>query len=303
MIGTRLNKTPLVSIIMPTYNRSCYIMESIESIINQTYHNWELIIMDDGSDDETPTLVDQLTDQRIRYFSKSHTGRVSQLKNEGIRLAEGELLAFNDSDDLWAKSKLEKQVSALLDHPEAGFSLAGGYTFYSQNNPVTYFYKQREGIKVDNILIPFFRSQVSGFTQALLLWKECVNTTGYFDETKLFSDPDYIISLASHYQAVMLYEPLVYRRLHEGGDSVAHWDERYDEWIAVIKATQSKGLLPTSEASDALFRVYINFGEKSLMYNQKRKAVRKFLKAFQYRPFSIVPIKKAGKAILARKRL
>src|SRR6187549_1636408 len=123
------NYTPKVSIILPTYNRAGLIMETIESIRTQTYSNWELIIVDDGSDDNTEEKISHLKDEKIQFIKAGRIGIGGKIKNIGLSNASGEFIAFNDSDDLWHKTKLEKQVAALQEHPEAGFCLTGGYNF------------------------------------------------------------------------------------------------------------------------------------------------------------------------------
>lgn len=289
---------PEVSIIMPTYNRAGYIPEAIESIRNQTYTNWELLIMDDGSDDKTEEIVTRINDKRIHFFKCGRTGFVSKIKNVGIRRAKGELIAFNDSDDLWAPAKLEKQVAVLNQYPDAGFSLTGGYTFKNKNEPVQFFYQQKEGVRVDTIFFSFFQSGIAAFTQALVLRRRCVDVAGLFDETKPFSDPDFILSLAFHFKAAVLYEPLLYRRLHDTSDSSEYWEERYLEWVGVIRSYRDKKQLPSAIAKGALFKLYIDYGEKCLVYKQRLKAIKTFLKAWGNKPFSIVPLKKMGKALL-----
>src|SRR5262245_37886049 len=107
---------PMVSIILPTYNRAGYILEAIESIRRQTLKDWELLIMDDGSDDDTEERLKGITDERILYHKLPKTGKVSRIKNMAMEKCRAELIAFIDSDDLWAPFKLEKQVSALKQY-------------------------------------------------------------------------------------------------------------------------------------------------------------------------------------------
>ena len=284
---------------MPTYNRAHLIGETIASIRNQTFTNWELLIMDDGSDDNTEEIIRQLNDGRIQFYKAGRTGMVSRIKNRAIEKARGELIAFIDSDDLWVSTKLEKQVAALEQYPAAGFCLTGGYNFINKNEPVEYLYKQRDGLRFDNFFLSIFRSEVSGHIPALLFRKSCVHVSGYFDETKLFSDPDFILSLACHYKGVVLYEPLYSRRLHEHRDSDEHWEKGYCDWVVVIQSYRRKKQIPVSIAREALFKLYINFGETCLQKKQNGKAISNFLKAWTNKPFSIIPVKKTGKAVLS----
>lgn len=288
--------SPMVSIIMPTYNRAAYIAETIESIRNQTYTNWELIIVDDGSDDNTEEVVEKINDNKIQFYKAGRIGIGSRIKNIGLEKATGELIAFIDSDDLWTQTKLEKQVIALQQYPEAGFSLTGGYNFRNSNEPLEYFYKQREGVKYGNVFIACFKSEIAATTSTLILKKECVRVTGCFKDMKPLSDVDFILSLASNFNAIILYEPLFYRRLHDTNYSSLNWEKRHYQGLEMIKSYKS--FLPSKLISDSLFKSYINFGEHYRQHEESRKAVCQFFNAWKSRPFSIVPLKKIAKAIL-----
>lgn len=106
----------LVSIIMPSWNTGNYIAESIESVLNQTYKNWELLIVDDCSTDNTDSVVASFDDKRIRYFKNKKNSGAALTRNRAIRKANGEWIAFLDSDDLWSPEKLEKQVKFMNDN-------------------------------------------------------------------------------------------------------------------------------------------------------------------------------------------
>lgn len=108
----------LVSIIMPSYNTGKYIAASIESILNQTYNNWELIIVDDCSTDNSHEIIKEfaIKDNRIRYLKNEKNSGAAVSRNRALREAKGKWIAFLDSDDLWAKDKLEKQIKFMKDH-------------------------------------------------------------------------------------------------------------------------------------------------------------------------------------------
>ena len=291
------NASPKVSIIMPAYNRADYITETIESIRNQTYQNWELIIVDDGSDDNTEEIIEKTGDARIRFYKAGRVGVRSKIKNIGLEKTTGELIAFIDSDDLWAETKLEKQIIALQQYPEAGFSLTGGYNFRNINEPLEYFYKQREGVKYGNIFISFFKSEIAATTSTLILRKECVQAIGGF-KIKPLSEVNFILSLANKFNAIILYEPLFYRRLHDTNLSSLNWEKRQYQGLEMIRSYKSS--LPPKLVADSLFRSYINFGEQYLQHRESGKAIRQFFKAWKNKPFSIVPLKKIAKGILYR---
>ena len=113
MNNSTQNNRP-ISIIMPAYNAEKFIRESITSVLQQTYSNWELIIVDDGSTDNTKKIIQAFAQQdgRIHYIYQPN-GKQGKARNAGIRHASGDLIAFLDADDLWTKDKLEKQGSLI----------------------------------------------------------------------------------------------------------------------------------------------------------------------------------------------
>ena len=134
-----LREEDLVSIIMPSYNTASYIKESIQSVLNQIYTNWELIIVDDCSTDETDEVINTITDSRIKYFKNKENSGAAMSRNKALREARGQWVAFLDSDDLWMPNKLEKQIN---------FMKKNGYTFSYTNYEEIDVDGNRTGIKV-----------------------------------------------------------------------------------------------------------------------------------------------------------
>ena len=108
-----------VSVVIPTYNRARVVGEAIDSALAQTHERLEVIVVDDGSTDDTAERVGRRRDPRLRYVRREHAG-VSSARNAGIAAATGDLVSFLDSDDLWKPEKIETEVAALARHPEAG---------------------------------------------------------------------------------------------------------------------------------------------------------------------------------------
>ncbi len=106
----------LVSIIMPSFNTGRFISETIRSVINQTYSNWELLIVDDCSTDDTDNVVASFSDHRIKYMKNDHNCGAAVSRNWALREAKGEWIAFLDSDDLWYPLKLEKQILFMQEN-------------------------------------------------------------------------------------------------------------------------------------------------------------------------------------------
>lgn len=108
--------SPLVSVIMPCYNCESYIRETIDSVLAQTYTNWELIIVDDCSTDNTAKIIASYQDERIHYKRNTQNLRAALTRNEALKVAKGKYIAFLDSDDLWLPEKLEKQIAFMQKH-------------------------------------------------------------------------------------------------------------------------------------------------------------------------------------------
>jgi len=112
------NDGPLVSIILPTYNRATMLPQVIDSVTSQTYANWELVIWNDGSQDGTEEVIDSYHDSRIRHYGGPNRG-MSYALNRGTGLARGSYIAFLDDDDRWTERKLSHQMDFLLDAPQS----------------------------------------------------------------------------------------------------------------------------------------------------------------------------------------
>ena len=129
---------PLVSVIMPAYNAALYISEAIESVINQTFRNWELIIVNDGSTDATKEIIlgFEKKDRRIKYLFQEN-GKQGKARNLGIAHSIGKYIAFLDADDLWVENKLAIQVNYLIANTEIDLIFSQGYSL-NQANPINF---------------------------------------------------------------------------------------------------------------------------------------------------------------------
>ena len=110
---------PLVSVVMPAYNQGAFIGEAIRSVLKQTFEDFDLHVIDDGSTDDTPEIVKGFDDERLRYF-RQENGGLSAARNAGIARSKGEFIAFLDSDDVWLPDKLARQVRAMRANPNCG---------------------------------------------------------------------------------------------------------------------------------------------------------------------------------------
>jgi len=139
------NQYPIVSVIMATFNRATLISGAIQSVVDQTLPNWELIVVDDGSTDFTGTVMQKWmsADSRIRYIPLAHVGRIAIVSNTALEAARGKYIAILDDDDAWIDpEKLQKQVRYLDDHPE-WVACASGYRIVNE-----------KGVAIEDVLKP-----------------------------------------------------------------------------------------------------------------------------------------------------
>ncbi len=171
---------PLVSVILPTYNRGYVLKRAVDSVLAQTYSNLELIVIDDGSTDNTQELLASYNDPRLKVLVPGKNGGPAAARNRGLEVARGDFVAFQDSDDEWLLEKLEKQIAHLEANPDAAVSVAGffcvpfdmgvlGYRGPSELQRNTFF-----------LMLIAYGNQFS--TPAWVIRRSKLEQVGYFDE-------------------------------------------------------------------------------------------------------------------------
>ena len=210
-----------VSVIIPTYNRANYLKNAIENMRAQTFQNWELIVVDDGSTDETSKLMSQMAeeDKRILYLRKANEGRAGLARNIGIEKAQGKYVAFLDDDDLWVTHKLERQVCYMECHPEIGFS----YSWYEifgmrdQTKRLAGRIPEKPALKFGDFLRVFVAHS------AMMIRRSSIKGNEWFDPNCIHSEDYYLcLCLAELCQAGFIDEALAFtvmdERVHRGAN-------------------------------------------------------------------------------------
>jgi glycosyltransferase involved in cell wall biosynthesis len=200
--------TPLVSVVIPTYNRSHLLSRSVVSVLNQSFIDFELIIVDDGSIDDTDSVVNSFKDSRIKYIKLETNHGGSHARNVGIRASSGQFIAFQDSDDEWLQGKLKEQVELMaLSDDDVGLI----YTAFERVDNKkrarvpSLDIKTKEGWVLEEILKHNFVT-----TQSVLIKRQCFDVCGYFDE-KLprLQDWDLFIRVAMYFKFILIDRVLV----------------------------------------------------------------------------------------------
>lgn len=278
MVKTRDN--PTVSVVIPTYNRAQLIARSIKSVLSQTYQDFEIIIVDDGSTDNTEEVVSSFNDERIRYIRHEKNKGEAAARNTGIKAAKAEFIASQDSDDEWLPEKLAKQVNILKDaSPKVGVVYTGFWKI--ENNKKTYipfsWVNQKEGdIHKELLKGNFIGSPVT------LVRKECFEKVGMFDEN-LFNVVDWEMWLrvSKYYHFKYIDEPSV----------VAHYesDNVSSSQISLIKALErilEKNFEEFAKERKLLAKHYIDIGNLLVVNKETQKGRSYLIKALKLSPFS-----------------
>lgn len=213
------SEQPLVSVVIPTYNYGKYLPDAIESVLSQTFKNYELIIVDDGSTDNTKEVVrPYLKNTRIRYHYQENTGQ-SSAKNVGIKLARGDFIAFLDADDSWLPDKLELQMKLFQANPALGVVYSRRLFIAEDGNDI--YHEQPKKLYAGNVLYPMFMYGNHFLCSSTsVVRKECFAKVGLFDQAlEASEDFDLWLRIAIHYPFDFVDKPLI--KFRAGHSSVS----------------------------------------------------------------------------------
>jgi len=203
---------PKVTVIIPTYNCARYLPEAIDSVLNQTYKDFEIIVVDDGSKDNTQEIVSQYIEKypnKIIYFYQNNQGP-AEARNKGIKEAKGQYLAFLDSDDTWFPEKLVKQIRILNDNPGIDLVYASGLTIDINGNILG----KKPEVPVRNVYDFLRDGRIPNMT--VVIRKKCLEEVGLFDPTlKVGEDTDLWIRICSKFNCYYIDDPLAFFKKHD----------------------------------------------------------------------------------------
>lgn len=222
-------ENPLISIVMVNYNHDDFLNEAISSVINQTYKNWELIIVDDGSTDESCNIIKSYQDHRIRPIFLKKNGHISAATNIGLQEVRGEYVARLDSDDVWKKHKLEQQLKYMDDNPELSIcftklELIDKYSRVIKREDAKELYELYDNRQKNRSeWLKFFFFYGNSLIQSSILMKtEVVERVGLFNLAYVQAhDFDFFVRAARFYEFGFVEEPLLqYRRIQSQNSEI-----------------------------------------------------------------------------------
>jgi len=283
---TSSSQLPLVSVIIPAYNAAAFLPRAVESVLNQTYSNVEIIVVDDGSTDETPELMEDYSDS-VRYIRKENGG-VASARNAGIQEARGDYIAHLDADDEWMSDKLECQMALHRSNPELMWS----YTNWVQVDQMTGEKIYRADQVIDNSSGDVLRLIIGRLfipPSTKVFHREVFEKVGMYDEDELYrhrEDLEFSIRVAARYPIGYLERPMVQRYLHdEKVTETMDLDKTLRNHEAIIEEAfqkypeQLSGLRPFVTAN-----LYTNLGRKWLDREKRYQALKMFGTAIRHHP-------------------
>jgi glycosyltransferase involved in cell wall biosynthesis len=280
---TRLNDCK-VSVVIPTFNRATYLVNALESVISQTCAPLEIIVVDDGSTDNTADLAARFGDQ-IRYLTQQNSGP-SSARNRGIREAQGDLIAFLDSDDVWLKEKLELQIEQFARKQFLGL-VATGYFSCDENlaHPVQVPRPLLSVAVSKEILI-----RNPWPTPSVMVSRRCFDTVGLFDEGLQFAeDWDMWIRIARRFPTETLNKPLVLIRKHQEclSGSAERKMHNFEVWLDLIHRNQLRYSGGRIVYIKALSWYYFNLSYHYQELGDRRNESRYLAKSIALWPFFV----------------
>src|SRR5919199_2454966 len=224
---------PSISVIIPVYNGEKTIKETIESVLKQTFKDFELLVINDGSQDATLDIVNRIQDPRLKVFSYPNAGQ-STSRNRGIELAVGEYISFIDADDLWTPDKLEAQVKALQENPQA--AVAYSWTDWIDQSSQLIgkgSYITENGEVFAKLLLNDF---VANGSNCLIRRQALIEVGGFDESVTPAEDWDLWLRLAARYEFVVVPSPQILYRISPNSASFDVWKMEASSLKVIEKA-------------------------------------------------------------------
>ncbi len=272
---------PKVSVIIPTYNRAEFLRRAIRSVLNQTYQDFEIVVVDDASTDKSRDVVSGISDERIRYICHEVNKGCPAARNTGVTNSRGEYIAFLDDDDEWLPDKLKMQVDLLDGSP----STTGGVYTASLviDRPTGMILDGAKPEKKGNLFDELFLQNCIRSPSTVLIRRRCFEKVGRFDTSLGFVDDwDMWIRVSKEFRLEYIKMPLVKYYYHDGQSSA---DLGYvaRSWEALLKKHKEYFLLNRKNCSEH----YRHVGNLYCFNGDSRKGKQAFLRATKICPFEI----------------
>ncbi|MGA1871245.1 MAG: glycosyltransferase family 2 protein [bacterium] len=285
------SKNPKVSVIIPTYNRSQFITHAIDSVLSQTYHDIEIIIVDDGSTDNTKKILINYNN-RIKYIYQENQG-VAAARNTGIKNAKGKYIAFLDSDDMWLPQKLEQQVKILNQYEDIALVYSNIAYCNSNGQFIRVAFSSQQFLSGYIPQKVILWKAMCGYLQTWLLRKTCFEEVGYIDTSlKMSEDREISIRIAMKYKIYGIKEPLTMVRQHIPANRLGRSPAKEREYyylkcLRILLEKYNDNPIIKKNKKRLIAGYYFYAGKNYLKENNMGLAKNRFWKSIVYNPFRL----------------
>ncbi len=270
--------------VIPTRNRPHLVTRALKSVLAQSLADLEVIVVDDGSDDNTEARVRRLADRRVRYLRQAQSKGGGAARNAGIDVAKGACIAFLDDDDEWLREKLQCQVVVLRQKPQVGLIYTGYHYVDSLDGSVLRtVIPQKRGHLYHDLL----RWNCVGTTSSAMVRRECLERAGRFDpELRSCQDWDLWVRIAQLYDIDFVQEPLLRIYVHD-----TRMSQDMPAKIQGLERFVEKNYLEMRKNKKSLSRRYVQLGRMCYCQGETSKARRYLLEAAKEAPFNLMAYK------------
>lgn len=285
-----MTDAPLVSVVIPTFNRAGTIQRALDSVVRQTHRPLEIIVVDDASTDDTPRLVDRgFCPVPLTLVALSHNEGAAAARNHGIALAQGDYVAFLDSDDEWQPDKLARQLAGL--GPETGASYTGIASYGEDGRLCGLSRATAEG----DLRPALYDHNLVGSTSCVMARRDLLQQVGGFNASlRSCQDWDLWLRLAALTRFACVPEPLTWLHIAREGRISTNGRARLSGYLQVYR-THLRRPFKAGQADPALFRT--NLGEIFMQLDRPDHAARQFAAIWRAKPWSV---KRLTLMVLAR---
>ena len=233
-----MNNKPIISIIMNCYNGEAFLNEAINSITKQTFENWELIFFDNNSIDKSEKIAKSFKDSRIKYFKSDRLLNLYDARNLAVKKTNGDYISFLDTDDMWTKDKLEKQINFIKKNSNYKILYSNYYVLKNNEKKIMYKNELPSGF-ITQKLLDFYGIGIN----TAFIDKSIFEQYNFKEDLNIIGDFDFFIQTSKKFQIGYISDPLTFYRIHENSFTKKNYKMYINElsnWIRENEKTLLK---------------------------------------------------------------
>ena len=257
-----MNNKPIISIIMNCYNGEAFLNEAINSITKQTFENWELIFFDNNSIDKSEKIAKSFKDSRIKYFKSDRLLNLYDARNLAVKKTNGDYISFLDTDDMWTKDKLEKQINFIKKNSNYKILYSNYYVLKNNEKKIMYKNELPSGF-ITQKLLDFYGIGIN----TAFIDKSIFEQYNFKEDLNIIGDFDFFIQTSKKFQIGYISDPLTFYRIHENSFTKKNYNMYINELSNWIRENE-KILLKN------------NYSLKKQKFYVKKLKIKSFLKKF-----------------------